>query len=264
VARGKKEPEVKKPAPKAKRPRKSTKKADSIVRTIIHPETGERISMAAYDQYPEEFKYMAKMMYISGMASVHQIALKLNIPENTIRTWQTRDSWVSIQREVRRLASKEAVKVARTSMSNYIKAMDRELNAMQATIQERLENLPADKQIDDEATLLKFKLEILKAKRDIIRMLTYGMQGKAFTPHPSNFVLDGTLEGGLRAPLTANSAEEILGSIPPFLKEAAHFVMDMELDENDLDEAVLDAVAAHIDQNKNSDDDEDDDNIVML
>lgn len=267
MARGRKKKPEEAPAEapkKAKKPRKVTKKKDAIVRVITHPETGESIEMTAYDEYPEAFKYMAKVMYLSGYASIHQISLKLNIPENTIRSWQTRGGWAAMQREVRRLASKEAVKVARASMSNYVKQVDRDLNAMQREMNKRLETIEDEKKIKDEATIYKIKLEILKAKRDIFRMLTYGVQGKAFTPHPANFVLDGMLEGEGMPSLTANSAERILETIPPFLRDAAHFVMDMDLDVDDLDPAQIEAIARHIDQNKKEEDEAEDEDRVML
>lgn len=261
--------ETPKPEPKkARKPRKVTKKTDSIVRTLVNPETGEIVEMTAYDQYPEAFRYMAQVMYVSGVASIHQIARKLNIPENTIRTWQNRDGWVAKQREVKRLASREAVRVARTSMSNYIKDMDRGLNSMMEVLNERwtaIKNDPEGKKINDEVTVVKAVLEVWKAKRDIIRMLTYGIQGKAFTPHPTNFVMDGTLEPVVTPSLTSNSAEEVLEMIPPYLKNAAHFVMEMDMDLDSMDPVVLDALAKHIDSLDDDDViDADDDDDIML
>jgi hypothetical protein len=260
VARGKKKPAEKKTA-KNRKSKRETRKSSAIVRVLTNPETGEEVRLQAYDQYPDAFKYMAKVMFISGTSRPADISNKLGIPENTVRTWVTREGWVPMKREVQRLASRDAVQIARTAMSNYLRDMDRGLNGIMNFLNERHAELKDEKKITDEGTIFKYMLEVWKVKLAIVRTLTYGVQGKAFTPHPSNLMFDGTEPAKLVPSLTSNSAEEILDGIPPYLKEAANFVLGMDLD--NMDPAVLDAVAAQIDELKGLPEDDEDDNVML-
>jgi hypothetical protein len=265
VARGKKpEEETPKESQKERKAKRHAANNSSIVRVVTDPSTGEEYQLQPYDAYPDVFRYMAKVMYISGVAGIPDIAKKLNIPENTIRTWQTRESWVALKREVGRIASRDAVRVAREAMSNYIRDIDRGLNLMLKELNERWENLDDNKKIDNEATIFKYLLDVWKTKLTIVRTLTYGVHGKAFTPHPTNLLFDGTEQEKPTPSLTSNSAEELLEQIPPYMKEAANFVLGIDVD--DLDPAVLEAVALHIDAKQDiidAEQEEDDDNVMF-
>lgn len=261
MARGTKKPEETPPPDKTARPKRTTSTSSSLVRVVTDPSTGEEYELQPYDAYPDVFRYMAKVMYISGTAHISEISRKLNIPENTLRTWQTRDGWVTLKREVGRIASRDAVRVARESMSNYLRDIDRGLNQMLVSLTERWENLDDDKKIDNEVTIFKFLLEIWKTKLTIVRTLTYGVQGKAFTPHPTNLIFDGTEVQKAMPSLTSNSAEELLDQIPAYMKEAANFVLGVDIE--NMDPAVLDAVAMHIDAANDNNVDDDDDNVML-
>lgn len=261
MGRGRKKPEPVEEKAKTRKPKRVAKKKGEIVRVLTDPTSGEEVRLSPYDEYPDSFKYVAKVMYISGTSGIPQISAKLDIPENTLRTWQTRGDWVELKRKVGRLASREAVQASRKAMSNYVLDMDRTLNKLMETLHDRWENVPDDKKMDDEKVVLQNILEIVKVKLAIFRTLaSYGAHTKAFTPHPSNLLFDGTKDQGKTPSLTSNSAEELLETIPDYLLEAANFVIGV--DENDIDPEVLDAVAKHIDSNKD-DEDDDDDNIMF-
>lgn len=262
MGRGKKKSEEKPEEPTKRKQKRGTRSSNALARILVDPATGEEIQLQPYDQYPEAFKYMAKVMFISGIARTADISKKLGIPENTLRTWVTRDGWVPLKREVQRLASRDAVQVARIAMSNYLRDMDRGLNSIMNRLNERHADLKDEKKIDDEAGIFRYMLEVWKIKLAIVRTLTYGVQGKAFTPHPSNLMFDGTQPHKMLPNLTSNAAEEILDQIPPYLKEAANFVLGMDLD--NMDPAVLDAVAEQIDALKDLPEDDDDDDDIML
>jgi hypothetical protein len=221
----------------------------SLSRELIDPSTGDMIYLEPYDQYPEGFRYFAKLMYISGNLSMPGIASKLNMPVETVRTWSKRDNWTLLKREVTRLANKEMVKASRRSMSNYMKDIDRGLNDMLKTLQDRCGEV--DKKIDSEAAIFRYTLEIWKVKLAIFRTLTYGVQGKAFTPHPGNLIFDGMAEKTPSHALTNTPVEDIMDDIPSYLKESAKFILGMSVD--DLDPAVIDAVAIHIDDESDTD-----------
>jgi hypothetical protein len=244
------EPEVKEPRPR-RMPRASTG------RELVDPTTGDKIYLEPYDQYPEGFKYFAKLMYISGNMSLSQVACRLQVPTDTVKTWSKRENWTLLKREVNRLANKEMIKIARKSMSNYIKDIDRGLNDLLVDLQVRRKD--ADKKIDSEAAAMRFILEVLKIKLQMFRTLTYGVQGKAFTPHPSNLIFDGMEDRGSSLPLTNNAIEDIMDGIPEVLKDSARFVLGMDIE--DLDPAVVDAVAIYLDAEE---EDEADDNPDLI
>jgi hypothetical protein len=237
---------------KVPKPKKMAQTSSS--RALVDPTTGGEVYLQPYDQYPEGFRYFAKLMYISGNLSMPGIASKLGMPVETVRTWSKRENWTLLKREVTRLANKEMVKASRKSMSNYMKDIDRGLNELLATLQER--RLTVDKKIDSEAALMRYILEIWKVKLAIFRTLTYGVQGKAFTPHPGNLIFDGMEEKSSSHALTNTGVEDIMDDIPDYLKDSAKFILGMGVD--DLDPAVIDAVAIHID------DEPDDDNFDLI
>jgi hypothetical protein len=249
TSRGKKEETVDKETKPKKLPQTSASRA------LVDPTTGDMIYLQPYDQYPEGFRYFAKLMYISGNLSMPGIASKLNMPVETVRTWSKRENWTLLKREVNRLANKEMVKASRRSMSNYMKDIDRGLNDMLQTLKKRGEE-GVDKKIDSEAALFRYTLEIWKVKLAIFRTLTYGVQGKSFTPHPGNLIFDGMAEGTSAHALTNTAVEDIMDDIPDYLKDSAKFILGMGVD--DLDPAVIDAVAIHID------DEPDDDNFDLI
>lgn len=242
----------KKSQPESEAPKLNQRTQTKPGRALVDPTTGGEIYLQPYDQYPEGFRYFAKLMYISGNLSMPGIASRLSVPVETVRTWSKRENWTLLKREVTRLANKEMVKASRKSMSNYMKDIDRGLNDMLSTLQER--RLTVDKKIDSEAALMRYTLEIWKVKLAIFRTLTYGVQGKAFTPHPGNLIFDGMEEKGPAHALTNTGVEDIMDDIPDYLKESAKFVLGMSVD--DLDPAVIDAVAIHIDDEPDTTDDD--------
>jgi len=254
-SRKKPEPEVIiEPAVKEPRPKRMARTTTG--RELVDPTTGDKIYLEPYDQYPEGFRYFAKLMYISGNLSLSGVAAKLQVPVDTVKTWSKRENWTLLKREVNRLANKEMVKIARKSMSNYILDIDRGLNDLLADLQTRREE--ADKKIDSEAAAFRYILEIWKIKLALFRTLTYGVQGKAFTPHPSNLVFDGMEDRVAALPLTNNAIEDIMDGIPDVLKDSARFVLGMDVD--DLDPAVVEAVAIHLD----TEEDEEEDNPDLI
>lgn len=235
-------------------------------RELKNPDTGDVVVIKAYEKYPEEFRYISKMMYITGRAGVSEISRQLNIPKNTLTTWQRRDKWVLLRRKVQRLANRDAVKVARKSMSVYIKEVDRGLNTMMSTLNTRLDNVEDDQKIKSEAAIYKNLLDIWRLKIMLIRTLTYGVQGKAFTPHPTTMMFDGTEEQATKSPtklFTASAVDDIMQVIPEYMQEAAKLILGVGPE--DWDEDVLDAVTNYLDEGDDIDDvDLDDDEATVV
>ena len=232
-------------------------------RALTNPETGDIVVVKAYERYPEEFRYIAKMMYITGRAGVTEIAGQLNIPKDTLGSWQRRDKWVLMRRKVQRLANKDAVKVARKSMSIYIKDIDRGLNTMLTTLNERLENIEDSDKIKSEAVIHKHLLDIWKLKIALVRTLTYGVQGKAYTPHPTNMRFDETEERATKPQsklFTASAVEDIMQVIPSYMQEAAKLILGVGPEE--WDEDVLEAVTQYLDEAESDEDLDDLDAVV--
>jgi len=248
---------------KKRKPARRTKssKTRAITRVLTHPETGEEIILQEYDEYPDIFKYVAKVMFISGEAGVTQIASKLNIPPNTIRSWQTREGWMNLKREVNRLAAQEAVRASRKAMSNYICEVDRGANLLLEKLNKRLEDVEDKDKLTKEGDLVKFILDLWRIKLTIIRILTYGTESRGFTPHPADLQFDGTQPKKSAKLLSMNSAEAILEGIPSHLRKAADFVLGVE--DGKIDSAVLEGLAQHIDQSlKREEEDEDEDKML--
>lgn len=255
------EPKTTKKRPgKPKRMRRSSK-TRAITRVLTHPETGEEIKLQEYDEYPDIFKYVAKVMFLSGEAGITQIATKLNIPPNTIRSWQFREGWMNLKREVNRLAAQDAVRASRKAMSNYILEVDRGANLLLERLNNRLDGLEDKDKLTKEGDLIKFILDLWRVKLTIIRILTYGTESRGFTPHPADLQFDGTETKKSAKRLTMNSAEAILDGIPGHLKKAANFVLGVEGD--NIDPAMLEGLAQHIDQSFEEDEsDEEDDKML--
>lgn len=214
-------------------------------RTLTHPVTGDKIVLQPYDEYPEAFRYMAKLLYITGQASLRQISKKLNIPVGTLQGWQTRDKWMTDRREVQRLASREAVQSARRAMSRYIINVDRGLNKLFTRMETRLTAVTADDKIKDEGAIVKHMLDIIRLKIQLYRALTVGNQGQMFQPEPENFIMDGTEAAKQKAGLaTSGAVDEIFQQIPGFLQEAAKYVLAMDVE--DLDPQVVEAVDIYL------------------
>lgn len=236
---------VKKAVSRTKKSTARTKKT----RKLKNPNTGEIVVIKAYDRYPEEFRYIAKMMYITGRAGVTEISKQLNIPKRTLDTWHRRDKWVLLRRKVQRLANKDAVKIARKSMSVYVRDIDRGLNDMMANLNTRLDEIEDDNKIKSEAVIYKNLLDLWRIKIALIRTLTYGVQGKAFTPHPTNMLFDGT-EAQANQPQTklfsASAVEDIMQVIPDYMQEAAKLILGVGPE--DWDDNVLDAVIEYLDE----------------
>lgn len=242
---------------KTTRKKTSRKKDKAITRRLTHPETGEEIVLYEHDEYPEIFRYMSKVMYISGSYSITQISAKLGIPANTLRTWQTRDSWMALKREVNRLATQDAVRQSRRAMSKYIVEIDRSTNSLLHRLNERLQAVEDKDKLHDEGDIIKHIADMLRLKLLIVRILSYGTESRGFTPHPADLAFDGSKEKGSVRQLMMNEAEVILDNIPEYLKRATEFVLGVETD--NIDPALLDAVAQQIDLNKNGDEEEDED-----
>jgi DNA-directed RNA polymerase specialized sigma24 family protein len=232
-----KKPPVKKRPVKKKGPPVSSKREDHIV---LHPDTGEEIVLKSYDQYPETIRYVVKLMYISGQAKPSELAKKFNIPLGTLRSWQTRDKWTFLKRQVTRLANKDAVKAARKAMSNYVTDIDRGLNNLMGTLNTRLGEVTDDNKMRDEGFIIRTVLEVWKMKLALFRALTYGVHGKSFYPHPANLRFDGT-EDPATAIFGQNELDRILAAVPEYMRGAAELVIGIGPD--DIDEDVYDAVA---------------------
>lgn len=243
VSRRKKPGVTKKKVTKKKRPLKKkgppvrSKRQDHIV---LHPETGEEIVLKSYDQYPEAIRYIAKLMYISGQAKPSEISKRFNIPLGTLRSWQTRDKWTFLKRQVTRIANKDAVKAARKAMSTYVVDIDRGLNGLMKTLNQRLDDVTDDNKMQDEGFIIKTLLDVWKMKLTMFRALTYGAHGKSFYPHPANLRFDGTEDTGA-AVFGQNELDKILGAVPEYMKGAAELVIGVGPE--DIDEDVYDAVA---------------------
>ena len=230
---------------------------DSAVRVLKHPETGEDVYLQPYDEYPDIFKYVAKVMFLSGEANIVDIGNKLNIPANTLRSWQRRENWTALRREVRRLAAQDAVRESRRAMSTYILEVDRGLNKLLGLLDERLTNVEKDGKLKSEGDILKYIMDLWRLKLTIVRILNYGTESRGFTPHPADLVFDGTEKKTTPKMLTATSVETILENIPDYLRNAANFVIGVE--EDTIDPALLDAVAKHIDEHRKLKENDDDD-----
>ncbi len=244
--------------PKVKSPRKSRKSSSSAPAALhpsqvtIRPSTDDILEQFGDANYTQQTakRYIARVLFISGAATIPTIAKKLEMSEGTLRTWHTRDNWRRLRQQVTRFAHKEAVTRARKSMGVYAKNIDSELNAVLATVHQRLDKSTNTdlEQVVDESVLLKLSLEVMRTKIALLRTLTYGSQGKALAPHPMTVDMEGTAAlpqpgGGV---LATTQVEALLQQIPEYMKEAAKFVLAVDPDE-DIDMEVLEAVAHVVD-----------------
>lgn len=236
--------QVKKERVKRKAKRRKNLPASQI-RAVTDPNTGEVTVMQAYDEYPSEFRYIAKMLYITGQATPAEISNRMGIPIGTIRSWSQRDKWQALRRNVARIANKDMVKAARRAMSNYMKNIDRGLNQILDLLNSRLTAVPADKQLDNEGQILRYLLEVWKLKITLVRTLTYGVHGKAFFPHPSNLTFDDMEDDAITVNFGANDIDELLQVIPAYMQQAARLVVGVGPE--DLSEDMIDAVQMHLD-----------------
>jgi DNA-binding transcriptional MerR regulator len=246
-----------KPKPKPKAPKKQTgspiksKRKDKI---IIDPNSGEQMVVKEYDKYPDAVRYVAKIMYISGQAMPSEIAKKFNLNVHTVRSWQKRDRWTFLKRQVTRLANKDAVKAARKAMSRYITDIDRGLNEQLTTLNERLSDVTDENKMKDEYLIIRTILDVWKMKLTLFRALTYGVHGKAFYPHPSNLRLDGTEDPSAIPTFGQTELDKILSAVPDYMKAASKFVTGMGPE--DIDEDVLDALTIHLEELKEAEEEE--------
>jgi len=224
-------------------------------RVIIDPTSGASLVVKEYDKYPDAIRYVAKIMYISGQALPAEISKRFNISINTIRSWQKRDRWTFLKRQVTRLANKDAVKAARKAMSRYVTDIDRGLNDQLATLNTRLEAVDDDHKMKDEFLIIKTILEVWKIKLALFRGLTYGVHGKSFYPHPSNLQFDGTKDKSGVPLFGQTEMDKILGAVPDYMKNAAKFVTGMGPE--DIDEDVLDALTIHLEDLKEAEEEAD-------
>ncbi len=218
-------------------------------RVVLNPETGETETIQKYSPYPQEIRYVAKMMYISGQARPADIARRLDIPIGTIRSWQTRDRWAFLKRQVTRLASKDAVKAARKSMGKYIRDIDSGLNALLTRLNTRLDSVVPEDFVKDEKSILHLILEVWRLKIAVFRSLTYGTQGKVFYPHPAHLRFDGTTddEAANKVLFGQTELDKILEAIPEYMKGAAKLVTGVSPEDID-DEDVYDALVMYLDE----------------
>jgi hypothetical protein len=237
------------------------RKSQALARIVTNPETGEEVALQPHDGYPEMFRYVAKVMFLSGAHTTASISQAMNIPLNTIRSWQTRENWTALKREVNRMAAQEAVRDSRRAMSKYIVDIDRGANEMLEEMNKRIKGLGPDKLIDNEQDARKFILELWKIKLQIVRILNFGTESRGFTPHPADLQFDGTAAKPPVSSLTANSAEVLLNGIPTYLREATNMVLGV--DAENLDPAMLDAVAKHIDEKLKELENDPDDNMLF-
>lgn len=254
-----KEP-VKKRKPRSDKGKKRTSKLP--VRVLVHPETGEKIILQPYEEYPEIFKYIAKMLYITGQAGTTVISKQLKIPISTIRGWMARDRWTFLKREVIRFANKDMIRSSRRAMSRYLNDIDRSLNKMLRTLDTRLANVEDDDKLKDEGAILKYTLDIIRTKLQLFRSLTYGVHGQAFQPLPGNLTFDGTEDPKHGQLFSQGALDDMMAAVPGYMREAAKFVMGMDME--DLDPAMLEAVTTKLEemdkQAKKDIKDDDDDN----
>jgi len=218
----------------------------SQLRTVTDPTTGAITVMQAYDEYPDEFRYIAKMLYLTGQATPAEISQRMGIPLGTVRSWSQRDKWTALRRNVARIANKDMVKAARRAMSNYMKDIDRGLNTILETLNARMLAVPADKQLDNEGQIVRYLLDVWRLKISLVRTLTYGVHGKAFFPHPSNLTFDDTAEEPTAMLFGEHDIEELLQVIPAYMQQAARLVIGVGPE--DLSEEMLDAVQMRLDE----------------
>jgi len=247
------------------KPKRQSRSRTKQARKIKNVETGETVALKAYDRYPEEFRYMAKMLYITGRAGVTEISKQMNIPKPTLDSWHRKDQWSLLRRKVQRLANKDAVKMARKSMSIYIRDIDRGLNKMMTTLNERLDQVDDEHKIKSESVIFKNIMDLWRLKITLVRTLTYGVQGKAFTPHPTNMLFDGTEERANKPQkqlFSASAVEDIMKVIPDYMQEAAKLILGAGPE--DWDEDVLDAVTQYLDEINDNPRLDDDDEIILM
>jgi hypothetical protein len=139
--------------------------------------------------------------------------------------------------------------------------IDRGANEMLEEMNKRIKGLGPDKLIDNEQDARKFILELWKIKLQIVRILNFGTESRGFTPHPADLQFDGTAAKPPVSSLTANSAEVLLNGIPTYLREATNMVLGV--DAENLDPAMLDAVAKHIDEKLKELENDPDDNMLF-
>ncbi len=236
--------------PETKKKRKPQRRARTRgnkgqIRVLTHPETGDKISLMPFDEYPEVFRYMAKLLYITGRAGPTAISKQLNIPLSTLRNWQSRDRWTFLKREVIRVANKDLIRSSRRAMSRYMSDIDRALNKMLRVLDTRLDSVVAEDQLKDEGAIFKHMGDLLRLKLQLFRSLTYGVHGQAFQPLPGTLTFDGTEDPKHGNLISHGALDDIRKAIPGHLQEAAKFVTAMDME--DMDPAMLEAVTKKLD-----------------
>lgn len=204
------------------------------------PGVPEVISAAVGDPYDENLRYIARLLFISGAASVPKIAKELGVKLNTVRYWRNADNWKKLQREVQRFAAKESVRQVRRAMGRHVAKIDRNINVIFDEMQTLIQGSSL-KPIASQSTAYKIMLEALRLKIALFRAVSYGASGRAMAPHPSTMLFDGTQEE-VHGMLANTKIEELMDTIPEYMKKAAEFVHGIKL-EDDVPPEVLDAIS---------------------
>lgn len=221
---------------KKKKPKTKTKAVKKIDRTkpskIVLKEGTYLHSPGT--PYPPAVRNTAKLLYVSGQASLQAIEAKLGVPYSTLRHWHATESWARSKTQVIRFANKEIVRSSRKAMGAYVKNIDDMINKVDGLVNRRLG--VAKEVVEDEEKLLKLGLEVIKLKIALIRALS-SSSSNAFIPSPGSVEFDNT------APKTAKgilqglipSSKDVIGDalkgIPDYMKDAAEFVIGLTADE---------------------------------
>jgi hypothetical protein len=259
-------------APKKKRHQPSSSarpKALAKVKEAQPPTVSEVLQTVGGPPYNDSLRTVARLLYISGAATIPMIAKELNVAEGTVGWWSNKDDWGKLKREVQRFASKESVRRVRRAMGRHVKKMDAELS----TIVEDMNVLLTGgtlKPVATQSGAMRLKMEAIRLKIALYRAITYGSQGRSMAPHPSTVIFDGTDED-ITGMLSNTRIEELLDEIPPYMEKAIEMVQGLSSAESltpeviDAITVILDKVTPEKDRPKhwvNKDEDEDDDSVL--
>jgi hypothetical protein len=212
--------------------------------TVLDAEIIEKDRNLPLQRFPYELKYVARLLFISGAATIPSIAKELKVSENTIRSWHAGENWSKLRKLVFHQANKDAVRQARLAMGRYAKAIDASINKIVDNLDAKLASGTLEP-IKSEASVLKLKMDTIQAKIALLRTLTYGSYRRSLSPHPETTILD-TTAAPTSTMLAKTQIEELLNSIPEYMRAAAKFVLAMDPRE-DIPSDVIEAVSFIID-----------------
>lgn len=232
----------------ATKPASKQAQADNAedVKVEIIPSSSSSIT---YDTFSAK-RQTAKILFISGAASLPQISRELEIPEGTLRSWHTRDRWKSLRMQVQQYASKDSVKRARKAMGRYAYNIDKSINTLLNNLSNKFKQGEFENAIKNETDAYRLLFEGLRLKLTLLRTMAQVGKGDSFSPHPTTSIFEGTDDGEGGLVSQSDTVSKMLDSIPGYMREATNFVLAIDskdISSHDIVEAVSNKVDNELD-----------------